>query len=113
MICEEIINRRMVKIIPLTQAQGGGKKGVSTRDHVFLLRCAMTHAIKNRKNMFVTFFDVTKAYDRADVDDMLVTVWERGLRGKLWRLMKALNTHLTDKIKTRHIPLPNFRTPRN
>ena len=42
--------------------------------------------------MFVTFYDVSKAYDWADVNDMLVTVWERGLRGKLWRLMKNLNT---------------------
>ena len=62
----------------------------------------MTHAIQNQKNMFVTFYDVSKAYDRADVEDMLVTVWERGLKGKLWRLMKCLNMNLTAKIKTRH-----------
>ena len=102
MICEEIINKRMVKLIPLTQAQGGGKKGASTRDHVFLLRAAMTHAMRHKKKMYVTFFDVTKAYDRADVEDMLVTMWEKGLNGKLWRLMKAVNTNLTARIKTRH-----------
>ena len=50
--------------------------------------------------MYVTFYDVTKAYDRADVEDMLVTAWEKGLRGKLWRLMKNLNTNLTARIKT-------------
>ena len=38
MICEEIINERMGEVVSLTQAQGGGKKGSSTRDHVFLLR---------------------------------------------------------------------------
>ena len=102
MVCEEIINERMVEVISLTQAQGGGKKGSSTRDHVFLLRGAMIHAMKTQKKMFVTFYDVSKAYDRADVEDMLVTVWERGLKGKLWRLMKCLNTNLTAKIKTRH-----------
>ena len=37
MIIEEIINERMTKLIPMTQAQGGGKKGSSTRDHVFLI----------------------------------------------------------------------------
>ena len=51
----------------------------------------MTHAMKTQKNMFVTFYDVLKAYDRADVEDMLVTVWKSGLKGKLWRLMKCLN----------------------
>ena len=33
---------------------------------------------------------------------MLVTAWEHGIRGKLWRLMKNLNTNLTAKIKLRH-----------
>ena len=100
MVCEQVINERMMELIPLTQAQGGGKKGTSTRDHVFLLRGAITHALKNRNNMYITFYDVTKAYDRADVEDMLVTAWEKGLRGKLWRLMKNLNTNLTARIKT-------------
>ena len=102
MILEEAICQRMVKLIPFTQAQGGGKKGTSTRDHVFLLRGAMTYAMKNKWQMFITYYDVTKAYDRADIEDMLVTTWEHGLKGKLWRLMKALNTNLTAKIKTRH-----------
>ena len=35
MVLEEAINQRMVQLIPFTQAQGGGKKGTSTRDHVF------------------------------------------------------------------------------
>ena len=52
--------------------------------------------------MYITYYDVAKAYDKADVDDMLVIAWEHGLKGKLWRLMKNLNTNLTAKIKTRH-----------
>ena len=101
MIFEELINERMTNLIPLTTAQGGGRKGTSTRDHVFLLRGAITHAIKNHKEMYVTYYDVAKAYDRANVDDMLVTAWEHGLRGKLWRLMNNLNTNLTARIKLR------------
>ena len=102
MIIEQIINERMIKLIPMTQAQGGGKKGSSTRDHVFLIRGATTYAIKSRKNLIVTFYDVAKAYDRADVDDMLVTMWEHGMKGKLWRLMKSINTNLTANIRIRN-----------
>ena len=58
--------------------------------------------MKNRKNLIITFYDVEKAYDRADVDDMLVIMWEHGMRGKLWRLMKSINTNLTANIKTRN-----------
>ena len=102
MIFEELINERMQKLMPLTQAQGGGKKGTSTRDHVFLLRGAITHSLKYRKKMFITFYDVAKAYDRANVEDMLVIAWEHGVKGKLWRLMKILNTNLSARIKLRH-----------
>ena len=52
--------------------------------------------------MFVTFYDVAKAYDKANIEDMLVIAWEHGIRGKLWRLMKSLNTNLTARIKLRH-----------
>ena len=102
MILEEVISKRMTELVPFTQAQGGGKKGTSTRDHVFLLRGAMTFALKNKQKMYITFYDVSKAYDRADVEDVLVTMWEHGLKGKLWRLMAVLNTMLTARIKTRH-----------
>ena len=83
MVCEELINNRMLRIVPLTQAQGGGKKGSATRDHLFILRGAMAYALKYKKELFVTFYDVTKAYDRASVEDMLVELWDHGLKGKL------------------------------
>ena len=102
MVCEDLINSRMTRIVPLTQAQGGGKKGSSTRDHLFILRGAMAYALKHKKELYVTFYDVTKAYDRADVDHMLVEVWEHGMKGKAWRLLRLLNTNLTAQIKTRH-----------
>ena len=102
MICEELINNRMSSLVQMTQAQGGSKKHSSTRDHLFILRGAIDHALRQKTNLHVTFFDVAKAYDRADVEDMLVQAWEHGVKGKIWRLMKALNTELTAVIKTRH-----------
>ena len=102
MVAEEHINNIMTKMIPMTQAQGGGRKGSSTRDHLFILRGAMAHAIRNGTDLFITYYDVAKAYDRADVEDMLVEAWEHGLKGKVWRMMKILNTNLTAKIKTKH-----------
>ena len=62
----------------------------------------MAHAIRNGTDLYITYYDVAKAYDRADVEDMLVEAWEHGLKGKVWRLMKILNTNLTARIKTKH-----------
>ena len=102
MIPEEIIHNRMRNIIKLSPAQGGGKKGSATRDHLFLLRAAMSTAIKDKRPLYITFYDVQKAYDHADPHDMLYIAWNAGLKGKLWRLTKLLNTNLTARINTRY-----------
>ena len=102
MICEELLNKRMSNLVSMTQAQGGSRKKASTRDHLFILRGAIDHSLRHKTSLHITFYDVAKAYDRADVEDMMVQVWEHGFKGKAWRLMKALNTNLTAVIKTRH-----------
>ena len=68
---------------------------------MFVLRNIITIAIKEKRNLLVTFYDVVKAYDRADMNDMLYMMNEGGISGKLWRLMKALNEDLTSKINTK------------
>ena len=92
----------MERLVSFTQGQAGGRKGASTADHLFLIRGIATIAIKNRQNVFLTFFDVAKAYDNADVENMLNVVWKAGVQGKLWRLLKTISTNLTATVKTRY-----------
>ena len=33
---------------------------------------------------------------------VLVEIWDHGVKGKLWRLLKLLNTNLTCQVKTKH-----------
>ena len=102
MIPEEIIHNRMRSLISLTPFQGGGKKNTATRDHVFMLRAAISTALHKKRPLFLTFYDVKKAYDHANPEDMLYVAWQSGLKGKLWRLTKLLNTNLTARVNTRH-----------
>ena len=67
---EEVINRRITDTVSLTQAQGGGKKYSSTCDHLFLLRSVIAVSLK-KKDTFITFYDVSKAYDTLDNEDTL------------------------------------------
>ena len=71
MIMEEILNHRILKTISFTQAQGGRRKGSSTCDHVFIIKAIVSYAKKKKKKIILTFYDVQKAYDRAEVDDMM------------------------------------------
>ena len=101
-ICEALIDNRLEAVIPFTQAQGGGKRGASTVDHLFIMRAVIEISKKQKRPTFLTFYDVSKAYDHANVDDMLNIVWDRGLKGKVWRILKNMSKNLKASIKTKH-----------
>ena len=60
-IVEEIIDDRISAIIEFSQGQAGGKKGACTADHLLILRSLMTLAKTKKQNLFITFYDVSKA----------------------------------------------------
>ena len=101
-IPEEIVDNRIQKNIKFTQFQAGGRKGCSPVDHIFIIRGIISYALHTKKRLILTMYDVEKAYDRADMDDMLYIAWRDGVRGKLWRLTREINTELTATIKTKH-----------
>ena len=55
-----------------------------------------------RQSLFLTFFDVPKAFDNADVNNMLHNIWNSGVKGKIWRILKDISTNLTAVVKTIH-----------
>ena len=99
---EEIIDKRIQKCIQFTQFQAGGRKGCCPVDHVFITRGIISYALHTNKKIILTMYDVQKAYDRADMDDMLNIAWNDGVRGKLWRLMRITNIGLTATVKSKH-----------
>ena len=101
-IPEEIIDKRINKVMKFSQFQAGGRKGCSTVDHIFIIRGIISYALHLKKRIFITMFDVEKAYDRADIQDMMHIAWKDGVRGKLWRLMRVLNTELTANVNTKY-----------
>ena len=72
----------MTQLVQMSQAQGGSKKKSSTKDHLLISRGTIDNALRQKTDLHVTLFDVAKAYDRADVEDMLVQAWEHGVKGK-------------------------------
>ena len=93
-IAEEIITNRLTATVKFSQAQAGGRKGGNALDHIFILKSMISLALHKGQDLILTFFDIKKAYDRANMQDMLCIVNEQGFDGKIWRLTKSLNeTH--------------------
>ena len=100
-VFERVMVNRVSKVLPFTEAQAGARKGRSTADQVFILK----HVLRSRKAAnqptYLAFLDIKQAYDQVWKAAVLTTLWERGVRGKMWRILKLLNTNLTTQIATR------------
>ena len=103
-ILDTIIDDRIESLVPFSQAQGGSKKGAAPCEHLFLLRAIIDISIAQKRETFLTFWDVSKAYDNVDNLDMLATMWEGGLKGRVWRILYELSTNLKAEVKTRFGP---------
>ena len=45
--------------------------------------------------------DMEKAYDKAWLSAILYTLWQNGIKGKIWRLIKKLNMNVAAQVKKR------------
>ena len=99
---ERIVNNRSNQVITMSENQAGGKKGKSTADHIAVLNEAIHHARKKNKQVYITFLDVTKAYDKAWLDAIMYVMHKEGLDSPEWQTIKRLNEKLTAVIKTKH-----------
>ena len=61
----------------------------------------MELAKREGRHLLISFFDVKKAYDKANMEDMLYNLHCNGFKGKIWRLTRSPNVGLTERVKTK------------
>lgn len=98
---ERIINIRSIPQINITEAQAGGQKGKATTDHIMTLNEILKIPRKNQP-IYLTFLDVTKAFDKAWDEAIMYVMNKNGLKHPNWITMKNLNKNLTAKIMTNY-----------
>ena len=67
--------------------QGACRKGQSCVHTAFLLKETVSHALETNRNVFVTYFDVSKAFDTVWTDGLFYKLYEMGVKGRAWRLL--------------------------
>ena len=70
----------------ISSLQGACKRGQSCVHIAFLLQETVSHALETNRNVFVTYFDVSKAFDTVWTNGLFYKLYEAGIRGKAWRL---------------------------
>jgi hypothetical protein len=101
-VFERLINNRAIERVSMTDAQAGGRKGRATDDHILTLKQLIQINDNNKKPTYITFLDVTKAYDKAWLDAIMHVMHKQGLVTSLWTVIKNLNENLTAKIATKY-----------
>ena len=99
---ERVLNNRVQKHLPFTEAQAGGRPERSTIDQLFILQTLMQRAQATKTPLYLAFLDIQKAYDKAWMSAILYTLCKNGIKGKIWRIIKSLNTDLTSQVKTKY-----------
>lgn len=72
----------------IVEEQGGFRPGRGTVDQLFVL----TEILKTRtgKTTYTAFIDVKKAYDTVWRNGLWKRLWDEGVRGRIWRVIKAM-----------------------
>lgn len=75
----------------LRESQAGFRPGRGTRDHVFVLNALINNKLKQKGGkLYVAFVDFKAAFDSVDRVLLLRKLWDKGVRGKLHKLIRAI-----------------------
>ena len=70
-VFERMINNRATPMINMNDVPAGGTSGRATTDHLLTRKEAINITKTQRKNIYATLLDVTKAYNKACVDTIM------------------------------------------
>ena len=83
----------------ISALQGVGKKKLSCVHTALLLQESVAYALESKGKVFVTFLDVSKAYDTVWTDGLFFRLYEMGINGKMWRLMYRAYNDFKSKVR--------------
>ena len=90
----KILNNRLVECLDkeglLHEGQAGFRVNRSCIDNVYTLNELVQGRIREDKQTYAFFLDVRKAYDTVWRNGLWYKLWDMGIRGKMWRVIKGM-----------------------
>ena len=79
----KVLNNRLV-------GQAGFRVNRSCMDNVYTLNEIVQGRLKEDKETYAFFLDVQKAYDTVWRDGLWLKLWDMGVKGRMWRVVKKM-----------------------
>ena len=99
---EKILERRLRQIIAVNNMQFGFSPGKGTTDAVFIIQLLQEKHLEVHKDLFLTFIDLEKAYDRVPMDLVYWCLRRKRVPQKLVRLVEATYHGASTVVRTTH-----------
>ncbi len=80
------------------ETQGAFRKNRQCEDNIFTVKgiCAIRKSKKQKT--FLAFIDISKAFDTVNRDLLFIKLWDIGIQGKIWKMIKALYERVDNKV---------------
>ena len=102
-LLEGLIAERTTPIIDkngFTETQAGGRTNRGIADQLFTLRAVMDQYSYLDKPLYIEFIDLVKAFDKMVLKNVMIDLWNAGVKGTIWRNIYNINKQAFIKIKT-------------
>ena len=93
-VCRKILNNRLVQCLDkegvLHEGQAGFRINRSCMDNVYTLNEIVQGRLREDKKTYALFLDIQKAYDSVWHDGLWYKLWDMGVKGRMWRVIKKM-----------------------
>ena len=90
----KILNNRLVPCLDkegaLHEGQAGFRINRSCMDNVYTLNEIVQSRLREDKKTYAFFLDIQKAYDSVWHDGLWYKLWDMGVKGRMWRVIKKM-----------------------
>jgi hypothetical protein len=89
-----VLNARIMQYLEtnnkLHDAQHGFRPGRSAVDNIFMLKTCLDARVHEKKDTYLLFVDIAKAYDTVWREGLLWHLWQKGITGKMFRVLAQM-----------------------
>lgn len=103
-----LLGNRMSEAVALHEAQAGFRTGRGCTDHIFSVAQTLMARAGGGSATYGFFLDIQKAFDVVWHDGLWDKLWEKGVRGRVWRLVRNMYSKARSCARVGETTSPEF-----
>ena len=98
---ERVVNNTIKGTLQFTEAQAGARENRAAVDQIFTLKAIIQKRTSEGLPTYIAFIDLENMFDKTWVQGVNFNLWNRGIKGKIWRIILTLKQNRKTTILTK------------